>query len=181
MSEFSFGISVTDQFGDAEAVGNADPCYFRVRFSEKFHPAMAEILDRFLTYRQDHIVAAIRLTLHKLEQVGVVAARKSSVAGDHDIQPFIVGHLLRIRRLEICISTGNFSESFLHDSEIRFALICLLLGFTKFGCRHQLHGLGDLHGVLNAFDPEFYSFHIGSCHILIPPLSVSLLICFSSL
>ena len=63
------------------------------------------------------------------------------------------------------ISTGNIRERFPHNREIRFALICLLLSFAELGCRHQLHSLSDLHGVLNAFDPEFYSFHIGSCHI----------------
>ena len=126
---------------------------------------MTEVFNRFLTYRQDHIVAAFRLTFHKLEKVGIIAAGKSPVTCDHNVQPFVIGYLLRIRRLEIGIPAGNIRKRFPHNGEIRFALICLLFGFAKLRCRHQLHGLGDLHGVLNAFDPEFYSFHIGSCHI----------------
>lgn len=44
-------------------------------------------------------------------------------------------------------------------SDLPSVLLC------EAGCRHQLHCLGDLHGVLNALDPQLHGFHIRSSHM----------------
>lgn len=111
----------------------------------------AEMLAGFVANQQHLAVFALRhsikLLLRKPQQVDIVAAAESAVAGNYNIQNIF--HLFtRLQKWSIIFFAAgqqvihnllNFIRirAYRHQSRLRFA---------QFGCRNHFHGLGNLLG-----------------------------------
>ena len=167
MSKSSLSEFCTEKICHLKAVCNRNISCFRKLFCQTFNPSLSEILYRFLSYRQNHIVFAFGRCLQTFEKVGVITTCKSSVTCDHYITGFLIYGFFRINRRKIGILSCNIFQCLMKLCKVRAAGFRPFLCLTQFGGCYQLHGLGNLHGTLYTFDTQLYRFHISS-HTIIP-------------
>ena len=173
MAELSVLICLAHRLGDAEAVRDRDLRDLRVGVREDLHAPVAEVLHGLFPDGKDRVVMSLYLFFRKFEQVGIVTARQAPVAGDDDVEPFFTGSRLCKKRLEVSVLVGDLGQGGLHGAQIGLAGHGLVLGLAELGRGDQLHGLGDLHGVLDTLDPQLDCLHISSCHSVYLLCSVS--------
>ena len=125
---------------------------------------MPEIFYALPAKGKNIIVPALCLALHETEKIRIIASRKSSVAGYDYKQPPVAAGRLRVWRLEVAVRVRYVFQCLSEDGKIGLALIRPFLCLAQLRCCHQLHGLGDLHRILDTADPEFDGLHICSSH-----------------
>ena len=137
---------------------------------------IGEIADGFTTDQHQINLVPLALKLSKtrlsaFDDVGVVAATETSVAGDSDKSDGLDIALLEKGSISI-FETHACLEVFKQTSEpIRKWATAqdLLLSAPNLGRSHETHGLSDLAGVLDRFDPISDLLQI--CHVSGPQLA----------
>ena len=100
-----------------------------------------------------------------LEHIGVIAAGQAAVACNDDQQGAfdLISPQVGIAGPGVC--RRDLGQRCVQRFKIGAAVLHPLLGTAHFGGSHQLHGLGDLHGALYAFDAQLDVLH-GTSHAL---------------
>ena len=101
----------------------------------------------------------------QLEHVGIVAAGKAAVACNDYQQRALDLAAAQIGVAGPGVRCRDLGQGLVQRFKIGSAVLDPLLGTAHFGGSHQLHGLGDLHGALYAFDAQLDVLH-GTSHAL---------------
>jgi hypothetical protein len=87
-------------------------------------------------------------------QDGAVEATAEAAVGGHHHQLDLPGRAHRQQRVALDLGPGHHvPQDLLHAQGVRTGLKDRLLGATQLGGRDHLHGLGDLLGVVDRFEP----------------------------
>jgi len=167
MTKCSFAEFFTKQIRDLKTVCDRNTCNLCKLICQTFNASLSEILNCFFSNRQHHIVPAFGCRLKTFKKVCIISASQSSVTGDHHITGAGIGGLSGIYRRKINVFFCNVFQCLMQLCEVRTAGFCTFLCLTQFGGCNKLHGLGNLHRTLYAFDTQLYRFHISS-HMIIP-------------
>ena len=112
------------------------------------------------------------LGLRLLEHVGVISTGQAAGACNDDQQGAFDLCPAQVGAAGPGVCRRNAGQRVVQRFKVGAAVFHPLLGTAHFGGSHQLHGLGDLHGTLYAFDAQLDVLH-GTCHALrLLPVSV---------
>ena len=115
----------------------------------------------------------------KLEHIGVIAARQTAVARDNDEQALLHRAHLGVDGIAVARFQSNARHGVIHGLKVGTRLDDALLGMAQLGGCDQLHGLGDLHGGLDALHAALNVLHIAGSHnssSLLPKIMVRKLV-----
>ena len=95
----------------------------------------------------------------QLNDIGVIAARKSSVGGNDDHCLFCRTAGLQIAMLHAARLLQNTVHCFIHTVKVCLGLLGTLFGSLQLYGGNKLHGFGDLLGTLDTAFTSFYVSH----------------------
>ena len=167
MPECSFAEFFTKQICDLKTVCDRNICDLRKLIRQAFNAPLSEILNCLFTNRQNHIILTFCCWFQTFKKVCIISASQTSVTGNRYIAVTRIGWLSGVYRRKINVFSGNVLQCLMQLCEVRTAGFCTFLCLTQFGGCNKLHGLGNLHRTLYAFDTQLYRFHISS-HMIIP-------------
>ena len=101
-------------------------------------------------------VVLVCMFLEELEQVLVVSTGHALIGGQHKIGPLGVLHipLMEVRVDRLIRQMGHDAGNGIpHPGEIRQNVLVVLACLAELRGGDQVHGIRDLHGILNALDP----------------------------
>ncbi|MPM78283.1 hypothetical protein SDC9_125294 [bioreactor metagenome] len=118
---------------------------------------LAEIVLSRIADKVQRVVAAFfELCLRHLRDVVVVCARQTLIGGDDDVAALlsvVLGGLRKLLDKELVLyrfgMVQDVSDGILHLIEIRRGIRQSGFGFLQLGGSHQVHSVGDLHGLLD--------------------------------
>ena len=122
------------------------------------HDMITVPLQRILTLLADRVNLQIFLTelalCDQLDNVGIIAACKTSVGSDHDHRLFTGLSCSQIRMVQPSGTGQHGSHCLVHTIKVCFGLLRTLFSPLQLNGRNKFHGFGNLLSTLNtAFTP----------------------------
>ena len=141
--------------GDGKAVADAHGGGLRIALGQNGDTLILKAVHGLLADGKDSGLLSLNLGINQLENIAVIAAGKTPVACNDEIENLLSLPFLEIGGGKVPIGSGDVLDGSMQDLKIGAGSRNLRLGAPKLGGRDHFHGLGDLLGAFHAADAVF--------------------------